>query len=120
MNFDDYTEVANKTAIYPPVYMRTEGVMAMHVVPIIYATLGLVSEAGEVAGKVKKIIRDDNGAFSPEKIDAIMDELGDVLWYLNAIAKELGGSLDGAAVRNNEKLLDRMQRNVIKGSGDKR
>ena len=80
--FDEYTEVAEKTAIYPEVYMPDEN-GEFHVVPGVYTVLGLASEAGEVAGKLKKIIRDANGVYSSEMRKALIDECGDVIWYLD-------------------------------------
>lgn len=88
---------------------------------IVYPTLGLVGEAGEVAGKVKKILRDKNGDFSSQEVgDALRDELGDVLWYLAAVADDLGMCLEEIARRNIEKLTSRRERGVIGGSGDNR
>lgn len=87
---------------------------------IIYPTLGLASEMGEVAGKVKKVLRDNNGEFSDEKRIEIADELGDVLWYAAALARDLKIPLADIAERNLAKLKDRQARGVIQGSGDKR
>lgn len=85
-----------------------------------YVTLGLASEAGEVAGKVKKVLRDKQGDFTAEDVEAIGAELGDVLWYIAQLATELGLGLDEIATANIEKLQDRQQRQVLQGSGDKR
>lgn len=82
--------------------------------------LGLVGESGEVADKVKKLIRDSEGQFTPESIAAILAELGDVLWYVNSIAVLLGSSLDDVAANNLAKLQSRKERQVIGGSGDER
>lgn len=117
--FDSYSKVAKETAIYPPMYMKAED-GTFHEVPLIYATLGLASEAGEVAGKVKKVIRDCNGVYSPQVIASLIDEIGDNVWYLATLADELKSSLAYAAIQNNVKLLDRMKRNVLGGSGDER
>jgi NTP pyrophosphatase (non-canonical NTP hydrolase) len=86
----------------------------------IYPTLGLCGEAGEVADKVKKVIRDQGGNFSPEAVAALELELGDVLWYVAQLATELGLDLDRVAQANLDKLASRMSRNVIAGSGDLR
>ena len=86
----------------------------------IYPTLGLASEAGEVAGKVKKIMRDDSGVVSDEKREDIKSELGDVLWYVSQCATEFGLSLDDIAQANIEKLFSRKDRGVLGGSGDGR
>lgn len=88
--------------------------------PIVYPTLGLVNEAGEVAGKVKKIFRDKDGQISAEDKDALKYELGDVLWYLTQICTELGLTLQEVAEGNNHKLSSRSERNQIHGSGDHR
>jgi NTP pyrophosphatase (non-canonical NTP hydrolase) len=88
--------------------------------PIVYPTLGLVNEAGELAGKVKKIFRDRDGVISDDDREALKYELGDVLWYLAQIATELDLSLDEIASANLEKLFSRLERNQIKGDGDYR
>jgi NTP pyrophosphatase (non-canonical NTP hydrolase) len=88
--------------------------------PIVYPTLGLVNEAGEFAGKVKKIFRDKGGVISDADRDALKYELGDVLWYMAQIATELGLSLDDVAQANIEKLTSRLERNQIQGEGDYR
>jgi len=87
---------------------------------IIYPTLGLVNEAGEVAGKIKKIFRDKKGEFDTKDIEDLKDELGDVLWYFTQMCSILGLSIEEVAERNLDKLLDRQERNKIKGSGDNR
>lgn len=87
---------------------------------ITYPTLGLASEAGEVAGKVKKVLRDNAGVFTPESKEAIAYEISDCLWYIAAIAEDLGFSLDTVAHMNITKLEDRRARGVISGSGDSR
>lgn len=88
--------------------------------PIVYPTLGLVNEAGEVAGKIKKIFRDRGGAISEADRQALKAELGDVLWYLAQICTELDLSLAEVASYNMEKLFDRLERGVIRGDGDTR
>jgi NTP pyrophosphatase (non-canonical NTP hydrolase) len=88
--------------------------------PIVYPTLGLVNEAGEFAGKVKKIFRDKQGVISETDRDALKYELGDVLWYLAQIATELDLSLDEIAQANIDKLTSRLERNQIQGEGDYR
>ncbi len=88
--------------------------------PIAYPTLGLVNEAGEVAGKVKKIFRDRNGKISKEDRNALKKELGDVLWYLTQICTELGVSLEEVAEANIAKLFARLDRGTIRGDGDER
>lgn len=86
----------------------------------IYPTLGLCGEAGEVADKVKKVMRDRGGHFSPEVIEALKLELGDVLWYVAQLSTELGLDLADVAGANLAKLASRAARNVISGDGDHR
>ena len=86
----------------------------------LYPTLGLCGEAGEVADKVKKVLRDHAGVFSPERVEALKLELGDVLWYVAQLATELGLDLDAIAQANLDKLASRAARNVIAGDGDDR
>jgi len=108
MNLNDYQQSALKTALYPRQYA------------IVYPALGLNGEAGEVADKVKKVIRDNGGDFSPERREQIAFELGDVLWYVATMAHDLGYSLDEIADMNISKLADRARRNKLSGSGDNR
>ncbi len=88
--------------------------------PIVYPTLGLANEAGEVAGKVKKIFRDKGGEISEADRQALKQELGDVLWYLAQICTELNLTLEEVAEANLEKLFSRLERNQIRGDGDNR
>ena len=82
--------------------------------------MGLVGEAGEVAEKVKKIIRDENGIVSREKKEEIKKELGDVLWYIANLAYELDIKLEEIAQGNIEKIFSRVERNKVHGDGDNR
>jgi NTP pyrophosphatase (non-canonical NTP hydrolase) len=109
MNFQEYQEKSRKTALYPNKDNN-----------FIYPTLGLAGESGEVAEKIKKVIRDKNGIIDDETREAIKKELGDVLWYVSQLATELGLSLDEVAGKNIEKLYDRMERGKLKGNGDNR
>ena len=109
MNFTEYQTKSRRTAAYPSIGH-----------PVIYPTLGLANEAGEVAGKIKKVFRDRGGEISPETRDALKAELGDVLWYLAQVSTELGLSLDEVAEYNIIKLQDRLQRGAIRGDGDRR
>ena len=88
--------------------------------PIVYPTLGLANEAGEVAGKIKKIFRDKGGKISEEDREALKYELGDVLWYLTQICTELDLTLQEVAAANLEKLFSRLERGQIHGDGDTR
>lgn len=88
--------------------------------PLVYPTLGLTNEAGEVAGKIKKIFRDKEGVVSEADRQALKGELGDVLWYLAQICTELDLSLAEVAEANINKLLSRLDRGVIGGEGDER
>jgi NTP pyrophosphatase (non-canonical NTP hydrolase) len=88
--------------------------------PIVYPTLGLVNEAGELAGKVKKIFRDKGGVIGATDREALKYELGDVLWYLTQICTELDLTLEEVASANLEKLFSRLERNAIGGEGDNR
>jgi NTP pyrophosphatase (non-canonical NTP hydrolase) len=87
---------------------------------IVYPTLGLANEAGEVAGKIKKIFRDRQGQITDADREALKSELGDVLWYLAQICTELGLSLEEVAEANLIKLFSRLERGAIKGDGDNR
>ena len=109
MNFDEYQKVVKKTSIYP-----SQGNN------VAYATLGLAGEAGEVADKVKKLIRDNNGILTEDKRKEMIKELGDVLWYLTACASELGVDLEEVASLNAKKVEDRKARGVLSGEGDNR
>jgi NTP pyrophosphatase (non-canonical NTP hydrolase) len=109
MTFDEYQKEARKTAIYPNIGDN-----------LVYPTLGLVGEAGEIAEKLKKVIRDSDGIISDEKRGEMAKELGDVLWYLSQLASELGFSFDEIAEMNIKKLESRAERGKLKGSGDNR
>jgi len=88
--------------------------------PIVYPTLGLANEAGEVAGKVKKIFRDRGGVITDADREALALELGDVLWYVSELCTRLGIPLGEVAAMNIAKLADRAARGVISGDGDHR
>ncbi len=98
---------------------KTWGVIPMNH-PIVYPTMGLVNEAGEVAGKIKKIFRDKEGQISEEDRQALKKELGDVLWYLTQICTELDLTLEEVAEANLIKLFSRLERGEIRGDGDNR
>lgn len=109
MNFQEYQKKSRKTALYPEVGNNW-----------VYPVLGLAGEAGEVADKMKKVMRDEGNIVSEEKKKEVKKELGDVLWYVSQIASELGLSLEEIALGNIEKLYSRLERGKISGSGDNR
>lgn len=108
MTLDEYQQTALSTAIYP------------HDHEISYLALALCGEAGEVADKVKKVLRDKNGRFYQPDIRSIADELGDVMWYAANLAHVLGYKLSDIARFNNEKINGRLERGTLHGSGDTR
>lgn len=106
---DDYQKFALTTAIYPN---RGNN--------IVYPVLGLVGESGEVAEKVKKVIRDKGGVLTDEDRENIALELSDVCWYMATLSMELGLNLSEIFQKNVEKLSSRKERGVLSGSGDNR
>jgi NTP pyrophosphatase (non-canonical NTP hydrolase) len=106
---DLYENLAGQTAIFPEDKALE------------YLALGMTSEAGEVAGKVKKLIRDgeDKEGFEMKKL-AIASEIGDVLWYCAMMAKEVGVPLNDIMKENLKKLHGRKERGTLQGSGDER
>src|SRR3989304_3285502 len=109
MDFTNYQTKSRRTAGYPAIGH-----------PVIYPTLGLANEAGEVAGKIKKIFREKGGVIGEAEREALKSELGDVLWYIAQVCTELDISLDEVAEGNIAKLHDRLKRGVIQGDGDNR
>lgn len=87
---------------------------------LLHWVLGINGEAGEVAEKVKKIIRDKNSEINAADKEELAKEIGDVLWYLAVLADYLGVSLDVIAEQNLQKLSSRKKRGVLGGSGDNR
>lgn len=85
-----------------------------------YGGLGLVGEAGEIANKLKKVIREHQGQITPEMREDLKKELGDVLWYINFLTTHLGLKLDDVAQANINKLFSRKDRGTLLGSGDDR
>lgn len=112
MNFNEYQRRAAETAIYP--HAGEQDIVALS-----YLGLGL-GEAGEVQGKIKKILRDSNGVIEDQHKVHIGKELGDLLWYVAMLATEIGLPMDVLAIQNLSKLSDRKQRGVLVGSGDER
>lgn len=109
MTFEEYQNKARQTANYPNVGSN-----------FIYVALGLAGEGGEVAEKVKKLLRDKNGVMDEETKNKMCYELGDVLWYVSQMGVELGLSLEEIAEKNIEKIFSRQERGAISGSGDNR
>ena len=109
MEISDYQRQSRATAVYPGAGDN-----------LTYPALGLCGEAGEVAEKVKKAIRDDGGVLTDERRAALAAELGDVLWYLAQLATEADLDLGAIAGENLSKLLSRQERGVLQGSGDRR
>ncbi len=108
MTLNEYQVKAATTAIYPKD------------VGLVYTVLGLASEAGEVAGKLKKIYRDFDGILTSEQKIELANEAMDCVWYASQILKELDITFETAAQTNIEKLISRRERGVIKGNGDNR
>lgn len=109
MNLNDYQKQALKTA-----HPKTKKNEFLHLV------LGLVGESGEIAEKVKKIVRDHDSNLDKVDVEDLKKELGDVLWYVAVLADFFELELDDVAQTNVEKLLSRKKRGVLKGSGDNR
>jgi NTP pyrophosphatase (non-canonical NTP hydrolase) len=110
VDFSEYQKRTAETAIYPG-----QGTLT----GVLYTALGL-GEAGEIQGKVKKILRDDDGVISEDKQADIAAEIGDLLWYCGQLSTEIGADLGDIASANLEKLASRKQRGVLQGSGDER
>jgi NTP pyrophosphatase (non-canonical NTP hydrolase) len=98
MTFDEYQQTSRESVVYPDPGKN-----------IIFPSLGLAGEAGEIADHVKKAIRDDRGVFTEERRKELRNELGDTLWYVAQLASELEVSLDDIAQENLIKIKDRYQ-----------
>ena len=109
LTFNQYEDEAYAMAIYPDQGRN-----------ITYPVLGLAGETGEVADKVKKCLRDHGGHFNEQRMQDLIKEMGDVLWYLVALSREIGISLESVAQQNLEKLRDRKTRGRLQGEGDER
>lgn len=108
MTFEEYSRDALATSICP------------ENMDVIYPLIGLSGEAGEVAEKVKKVYRDNNGIFTDEIRHQIVKELGDCLWYINKLAADLGYTLEDVAEGNLNKCYKRRSENTLHGNGDNR
>lgn len=112
---DEYQLLASQTAIYPhelPENFEYTG--------LIYAAMGAAGEAGEMLNKLKKWLLRDSHELTEEQTKMLEAEVGDLFWYVAALATELGVDLSSIAEKNIEKLFSRKERNVLGGSGDKR
>ena len=109
MNLNDYQQAALRTA--SPKDKKNE---------FFHLVLGLVGESGEIAEKIKKIVRDHNSDLSKLDVDDIKKELGDVLWHVAVLANYFDITLEDVGETNIEKLASRMKRGTISGSGDNR
>ncbi len=110
MKFDEYQQRALTTVLTTDDKFKD----------LLHWVLGINGESGEIAEKVKKIIRDKNGQVNEEDKQDLAKEIGDVLWYLAVFADQLGVSLDDIAQQNLAKLQSRKKRGVLGGSGDNR
>lgn len=108
MTLEEYQKAALTTAVYPDDYR------------VVYPALGMNGEAGEVADKVKKVIRDNGAVLTDEKKREIAKEIGDVMWYCATLANDLGYSLEEIGEMNIAKLQSRKDRGMLGGSGDNR
>jgi NTP pyrophosphatase (non-canonical NTP hydrolase) len=108
MNFNEYQEEVIKLKVYDPIYK------------IVYPALKLAGEAGEVSEKIGKVLRDSNGEFSEHIRHEIIKELGDVLWYIAALADDLGYDFEDVVKANLDKLNSRKERDLLHGEGDNR
>lgn len=108
MNLKEYQEIIKKTAVFP------------NEIGLMYCTLGLCGESGEVAEKVKKLFRDQNGVVTEEFKEAVKKEIGDVLWYITALSGELGFTLEEVMETNYNKLMARRATGTLYGNGDNR
>ena len=114
MTFDEYQKIAITTDTFE------EAEKSIVSPSFMSKLLGLVGETGEIAEKFKKIYRDNDGVMSDEQVLEIRKELGDVLWYINAMSCYLGFTLEDVAQDNLKKVLSRKQRGKTHGSGDNR
>lgn len=112
MDFNEYQTKAKKFDFFEPEDLKAVG--------FVEKVLGLTGEAGEVADKIKKILRDRDGEMTEEDKQGVTKELGDTLWYLATIARYLEIPLSEVAEANIEKLEGRLKRGTIHGAGDER
>ncbi|MBR2795471.1 nucleoside triphosphate pyrophosphohydrolase family protein [Candidatus Saccharibacteria bacterium] len=120
MDFDEYQRKAATTDLDADSLGEVMRKRNFNTVGFLDKALGVAGEAGEFADKVKKILRDKKGAFTDEDKDAIIKELGDVLWYVALVSLYLDVPLSRVAELNIEKLASRAKRNTLTGEGDER
>lgn len=116
MNFNEY----QKLAIGTDEYKKSDQQVAVTEIAFLYKVLGLVGESGEVAEKIKKILRNKNGKMNEDDKKEIIKELGDVLWYMATLSAYMGYDFETVAKTNIDKIYDRAKRGVIKSEGDNR
>ncbi len=123
-DFDLYSLTTDCTAVYTSaanaLALENSPWKVANLLRLFYAAIETANEAGEILGQVKKILRDDDGNITQTRIQAISDEIGDTLYGLARVCRELGISLGDAALKNKVKLQDRKERGVLHGSGDNR
>lgn len=120
LQLNDYQKIAHETADYPEGKVIDTKESVEHYINYIYPALGLAEEAGEVAGKYAKAVRDNAGVIDERRKQEIVKELGDVLWFVSELCTSLGVSLSEVAQKNLDKLASRKERGGIHGSGDNR
>ena len=120
LSFEEYQKRAASTAVYPHIAVNPNSVGESRGGDYLYPALGLCGEAGEVAEKIKKIVRDKDGFVDEADRAAVAKELGDVLWYLAALCKEFDLDMGEVAQGNLDKLAARAAKGTLGGSGDNR
>lgn len=130
LTFKAYSDLAKQTDIFTPAisaYVDSleipDGVKAAELKDLLgasYVILGLAGEAGEVAGKMKKIIRDGKGKLTDEAREQLLAENGDVTWYNSLLSTKLGRTFASVANNNLNKLFARKDKGTLSGSGDNR
>lgn len=109
--FSEYQRIAAETAIYPG---------KKELIGLMYCGLGAAGEAGEVANKIKKVLRDNNCKLDADYREKIVKDIGGTLWYLSQLAEEMGTSLGEIALMNVDELRGRRERGTLHGDGDNR
>lgn len=112
MDLNEYQELAMDTDLSDQ--------LPNNCAPILYHALKLNGEAGEVAEHIGKMFRDDKGGLTKNRREKIIKELGDIQWYIAAIAKRIDVTLEEIAIVNLLKLKSRYERGVLNGDGDDR